>query len=517
MLLNAQGFWLKGLVPEDEWGFMYSNHKTFGNHFPEEWQQIQKNESGQFYTDKGLFTFVTIYPLLEGQKSSTGAQQAFSPSLTKLGIQDYYWKIVSYTQGNLLQTKSNQILLKMAMPFMTLILFVLLISAFLTHAHIKNVQADVALRESEERYHALYDLIPLMYFTLDTKGTILSVNQFCVEKLGYTELVGKPAIDIFCECDKKAALSHFNTFLKNPTVATWQFRKVCQKGHIIWVEETAKMVKDSTKQDIVLIISQDITERKQAEKAITKLVESEKMAALGGLVAGIAHELNTPMGVAVMTASTLVTKTQKITKAYNNNRLKGLALKAYFDKMRYGSELILKNIGRASELVKSFKQVAVDQTHIEKRTFFVKKYIEDTLMTLKPHFKKTPHQISVKGDEHFEIETYPGALSQIVTNLVMNSLVHAYPNGEVGHLRFEIRRETEYGILRYQDDGCGIPEKNWGKIFEPFFTTKRNQGGSGLGLHIVYNLVTQKLKGKIQLESGVGTTFIIYLPFKIEN
>ena len=146
----------------------------------------------------------------------------------------------------------------------------------------------------------------------------------------------------------------------------------------------------------------------------------------------------------------------------------------------------------------------------------VKKYIEETLVTLNPQLKKTQHQVTVNGDDQIEINSYPGAFSQIITNLVMNSLAHAYQEKEEGVLGFDIRSESEQLIIEYKDDGCGIPAEHLDKIFEPFFTTGRAKGATGLGLHITYNLVTQKLKGTISVESivGVGTTFTINLPLK---
>ena len=245
-----------------------------------------------------------------------------------------------------------------------------------------------------------------------------------------------------------------------------------------------------------------------------QLVESEKMASLGGLVAGVAHEINTPIGIGLMSASTLTKKTEVAINAFKSNQLKKSTMGAYFDQVNHGSQLILRNLERASELVKSFKQVAVDQSNLEKRSFVVKKYLEDMLVALKPKLQKTPYQITLTGDEQIEINSYPGAFSQVVTNLLNNSIIHAYQEGEAGQLCFEIQSESEQVIIEYSDDGCGIPIEHLPKIFDPFFTTGRAKGGTGLGLHITYNLVTQKLKGTIQVKSvvGVGTTFIITLP-----
>jgi signal transduction histidine kinase len=275
-----------------------------------------------------------------------------------------------------------------------------------------------------------------------------------------------------------------------------------------------------------------IIENKQAEEALakrtqelsaaldhlkttqSKLVESEKMASLGGLVAGVAHEINTPIGICVTAASTLADRTIETATVYDNKQLKGSALKAYFNMAQSSSNLVLNNLNRAAKLIQSFKQVAVDQSNLDKRSFAVKKYIQDTLINLKPHLKKTPHQITVSGDEQISINSYPGAFSQIITNLVMNSVRHAYPVGEAGNLRFEFKLDLGRLMVEYSDDGCGIPEENREKIFEPFFTTARAQGSTGLGLHIVFNLVTQKLQGTINVQSevGVGTTFFIEIP-----
>jgi len=250
-----------------------------------------------------------------------------------------------------------------------------------------------------------------------------------------------------------------------------------------------------------------------------QLIESEKMASLGGLVAGIAHEINTPVGNSITVASTLFENTERVIEIYEQGKLKGSALKLYFDNATKISQLLLDNLDRAGELVQSFKQVAVDQSFLEQRAFKVKPYIESTLISLKPKLQHTEHTITVSGDDAIEIDSYPGALSQIITNLVMNSVTHAYPGNKAGQLQFTLTREEDQLIFVYQDDGCGIPPENLSRLFEPFFTTKRNQGGTGLGAHIVYNLVTQKLGGTIRCESELnqGTIFTIHIPLHIDS
>jgi signal transduction histidine kinase len=161
--------------------------------------------------------------------------------------------------------------------------------------------------------------------------------------------------------------------------------------------------------------------------------------------------------------------------------------------------------------------VAVDQTNLERRKFGVKTYINDVLRSLAPQLKRSAHRLSVTGADDLIIDSYPGALSQVVTNLVMNSVLHAYLDDKGGQLIFEVRSEGKQVIIEYRDDGCGITPETLKKIYEPFFTTARHRGGTGLGLHIVYNLVIQKLGGQINCESvvGQGTKFTLTLPMHL--
>ncbi|MBR8835002.1 MAG: AAA family ATPase [Stigonema ocellatum SAG 48.90 = DSM 106950] len=263
-------------------------------------------------------------------------------------------------------------------------------------------------------------------------------------------------------------------------------------------------------------LSQALEHLKATQK---KLVESEKMAALGSLVAGVAHEINTPIGTSITAASTLAHETKTFVNEVAQGNLKRSILQGYVEVANHSTALIVKNLHRAGELIQSFKQVAVDQTNLEQRTFAVKPYIEEILLSLAPKLKQTPHTLTVEGDETISLNSYPGALAQIITNITVNSLLHAYQPHEVGQLHFKVQQQGEQVIIQYSDDGCGISQENLSKIFEPFFTTARNLGGTGLGLHIVYNLVTQKLGGTIDVKSqtGVGTIFIMRFPLSITS
>ncbi|MEG4409214.1 HAMP domain-containing sensor histidine kinase, partial [Microcoleus sp. MON2_D5] len=251
----------------------------------------------------------------------------------------------------------------------------------------------------------------------------------------------------------------------------------------------------------------------------SKLVEAEKMASLGGLVAGVAHEINTPIGVGVTVASALAEHTTEFASTYNSGKMKRSELEEFLEIATTSSNSLLTNLNQAAALIRSFKEVAVDRSSEERRTFLVRDYLDEILIQLKPKLRNSKHSIEIKGDTKIVLDSYPGALSQVITNLLMNSLIHAYEPGASGKLAFDWQQEGSRLRFEYSDDGQGIPPENLSKIFEPFFTTKRGQGGSGLGLHIVYNLVTQKLLGEIEAKSevGVGTKFIIKLPVQIDS
>ncbi|MBE9225097.1 AAA family ATPase [Phormidium sp. LEGE 05292] len=248
--------------------------------------------------------------------------------------------------------------------------------------------------------------------------------------------------------------------------------------------------------------------------AQSKLVEAEKMASLGGLVAGVAHEINTPIGVGVTVASALAEHSTEFGTTYKSGKMKRSDFEEFLEIATQSSNVLLINLNQAAALIQSFKQVAVDRSSEERRTFRIRSYLDEILLQLKAKLKTCRPSIKIKGNDNITIDSYPGAFSQVVTNLLMNSLIHAYDGDACGEIVFDWMQEGDRFIFEYSDDGKGIPKENLSKIFEPFFTTKRGNGGTGLGLHIVYNLVTQTLKGEIlcQSEAGAGTKFIIKLP-----
>ncbi|KJV32677.1 hypothetical protein VI06_04300 [Aquitalea magnusonii] len=263
-------------------------------------------------------------------------------------------------------------------------------------------------------------------------------------------------------------------------------------------------------------------ERDNAEQALQQLVqtqqtlvESEKLASLGSLVAGVAHEINTPVGITLTTASHLATSTLHITEKLDNGGIKKSDFQAYLDSARECCDLILSNSERAASLIHSFKQVAVDQTSEQRRDFQLNDYLSEIVTSLKPRFKRSQTNITIDCEDDLLLDSYPGAISQVVTNLLVNALVHGFeekPGGNI-HIRAERYQAAEVR-LSIQDDGKGIPAENINRVFDPFFTTRRGNGGSGLGLHIVYNIIRQRLGGTIEVHSevGKGSVFIITMP-----
>jgi PAS domain S-box-containing protein len=249
-------------------------------------------------------------------------------------------------------------------------------------------------------------------------------------------------------------------------------------------------------------------------RAMEQLVQREKLASLGSLVAGVAHELNTPIGNALTVSTALNDIHRQFAGELGSGQLKRSALERFVQENTEATQLIERNLQRAATLISHFKQVAVDQASMRRRTFDVAELVVEVLSTLSPTLRRAPHQVQVDIPPGLCLESYPGPLEQVITNLIENSLVHAFEPGRAGHIRLSAEA-TDAGIrLRYEDDGRGVPVDVRHRVFDPFFTTRLGQGGSGLGLYLVYNLVHGRLGGSIRLLDGgtTGVCFVMELP-----
>lgn len=260
----------------------------------------------------------------------------------------------------------------------------------------------------------------------------------------------------------------------------------------------------------------------EAEKALKDLRETqaqmilqEKMASLGSMVAGVAHEVNTPVGLAVTGASQLRNDTANILVLAAQGQLRRSTFDEYLGVVDELATLIEKNATRAAELIQSFKEVAVDQSSDARRPYDLRIYIAEVLASLSPRIRNAGHKAEISVPEGIEMDGHPGAMAQIVTNLVINSIMHAYGDRRDGTLRLTVRRlDGDMVELRYSDDGQGIPPELWSRIFEPFFTTRRGTGGSGLGLHLLYNIVTVRMGGNVRVGASPdgGAVFTLTFP-----
>ena len=374
----------------------------------------------------------------------------------------------------------------------------------------------------------------------ENKTPGLAVNDSHTGLAQYWTYLHPDDVDIF----KSAFLAHFKGKTEFYDVS-YRARRV--DGGWCWLQTRGRAVEwdEDGRVTVISGTNYDISELKTAEIALKKLaeeleqrviertadltfaveqlrsaqrqlVDSEKMAALGNLVAGVAHEINTPLGISVTAASHLGEISQRLARQLESGQLKKSDLSDFAGQSHSAAELVMTNLRRASELVKSFKQVAVDQSSEQRRMIELKSYVQDILNSLRPSTKRFRHVIEMEIHEVIHWDSYPGALYQIISNLILNALNHAFTEPEGGVIKIHASADAEAISLSVSDNGSGMDAETANHIFEPFFTTKRGQGGSGLGLHIVFNLVTSVLGGSIAVQTapGQGAHFLIRAPLK---
>jgi signal transduction histidine kinase len=263
----------------------------------------------------------------------------------------------------------------------------------------------------------------------------------------------------------------------------------------------------------------EIREAKDAAEAALRdlkitqdsLIESEKLAALGRLVAGVAHEINSPVGIGVTVATALKRNCELFGREVAAGDVRRSSLVGFLDGVRDASSQLIGNLNRAAELIEAFKQVATDQTHSEQRTFNISEHTKQLLMSLRPALRKMDVTLEVECEDDLVMNSYPGAYGQVLTNLFLNSVTHAFPQ-ENGSIQVKVRAlDNENVMVVFADNGCGMDSIVKRQAFNPFFTTRRDKGCSGLGLHIVHNIVTHRLGGRLSLDSSLGAGTIIQL------
>jgi PAS domain S-box-containing protein len=422
-------------------------------------------------------------------------------------------------------------------------------------AELERKRTEEALRTSEQRFSTIFQSSPVAMVVLHfwKSYAIKDINS-AFEQLFLRDrasVIGKDAVELSMFCnndDRKLFFEEFGESRNQHQHEIWMYRgdrsKILvqfsgqafslsgEKFMILACEDvTEKRHIESTIRELNATLEERVIERteelQQANQELAytlntlnmaqeELVRSEKLAALGSLVAGISHELNTPIGNSLMVASTLVEHTRDFNRRYaNGGGLKRSMLEAYLEDSTKAGDILIRNLYRAANLVTSFKQVAVDQTSSQRRTFSLAEMISEIMLTLWPTLKKTAFIVDQRIPDTISLDSYPGPLGQVITNLVNNALLHGFENRTTGTVSISAQSCSDEWIeLTVKDDGVGIPPGNLNRIFDPFFTTKLGAGGSGLGLNITHNIVTGILGGRIRVQSdiGIGTTFIVTLP-----
>lgn len=394
------------------------------------------------------------------------------------------------------------------------------------------------LRASEEKLRALFETSPLGVTLTTIDGDFLEANDAFLTIIGY-EREALPGLRYQMLTPPEFAASdseHARIIAATGSYGPYEKEYVRKDGSRISVSLNGSMVVGPDGTSYVWSTIEDITLRRAAEEvqrrlndelehlvaertkelkvAMEGLMRAEKLASLGSLVAGVAHEISTPVGNASLATSTMAGSIGEFERQMAE-KLTRTALDAFVQQIKLGTDIANRNIERVASLIQSFKQVAVDQTSSQRRQFHLTEVVDEIVTTMHPSLKRSAIRIESSIPDDIALDSYPGPIGQVLTNLINNSLIHGFPAGRAGTIRISATKPGP-GTLRLEigDDGVGIPASVRGRIFDPFFTSKLGQGGSGLGLHIVHNIVSGMLAGAITVtsEEGKGTIFTLTLP-----
>lgn len=413
--------------------------------------------------------------------------------------------------------------------------------------------AERALRESEARFASLFEMSPVpTSYSFDTDNFTTNYrNQAFYATFGYDRATSEKlnTVQMGLWVNLQDAETAIELREKSASVKNWVVRMRHADGRHLWVSIDARIIQEPHRKMLVATLT-DITEQLEAqhkieelnttleqrvqqrteqlqaanadlsqalrtlEQARDSLVQSEKLASLGALVAGVAHELNTPIGNGLMVASTLNERMRAFAQTIRQPMQRS-TLEQFITEGQQASDLLLRNLGRAASLVSSFKQVAVDQTSEKRRQFELSELVDEVVLTISPTTQRANCAIHTDIAPDLLLDSFPGPLIQVLTNLIDNAVKHGFAAGQSGTVTI-VGRPAGTGrvTLTVGDNGRGIAPEHVKHVFDPFFTTRLGQGGSGLGLHIVHNIVTSMLGGQIDIhtEVGVGTVFTLTLP-----
>jgi PAS domain S-box-containing protein len=401
------------------------------------------------------------------------------------------------------------------------------------------------LQESEERFRTLFDMTPLPLTVTNQQGVVVGANQALLRTFGLNpmQLIGKRSDEIQFWATPEERERLWTIFRAAGTVqgevarvsmpdgstgfvAIWSSSLVLdgQKA-IIWalLDLTEEMKAKEALKDLNVSLESRVAERsadlsnalETLQRTQHDLIASEKMASLGSLVAGIAHELNTPIGNSLLASTALADRVRDFHRIVADGTLRRSSLNHHLEEVHMACGLISNSLQKAAGLISSFKQIAVDQTNDQRRRFKLQGVVLDTTATYMPRLRRANCAASVDVPPELELDSYPGSLYQVFNNLLNNALAHGFEGREKGHIAITARAgQAGYIDIVFRDDGIGMSEDVQRRVFDPFFTTKMGSGGTGLGMNIVYNIVTGVMGGRIAIDAapGRGTTVRMTVP-----
>ncbi|MET3838903.1 PAS domain S-box protein [Bradyrhizobium sp. OAE829] len=398
-------------------------------------------------------------------------------------------------------------------------------------------RAEDAIAEGRRLLQQVIDTVPAVINVKDKQLRYLLMNRYMAGIFGIEpgEAIGRTTADLMSrygaaktdEPDKRvlAGGSELGFYEEEYKDSTGNMRQ--------WLVNKLPLLDASGAIENIVTVALDIGERKRVEFEMRKakdaaegalrnlretqnsLIEAEKLAALGRLVAGVAHEVNNPVGISLTVASALERKAANFTAEVARGELRRSSLTDFLETSRDASSQLVANLNRAAELIQSFKQVAADRNYSDQRSFDLGDLTEQVVMSLRPGLRKHNLTLNVDCQPNLTMNSYPGPYGQVLTNLFLNSVAHAFPDGKPGTVDIQVRESGKDNVeVLFSDNGCGMTLDVRRRAFDPFFTTRRDQGGTGLGLHIVYSIVTNRLGGRLDLDSepGGGTRIQMILP-----
>ncbi len=398
-------------------------------------------------------------------------------------------------------------------------------------------RAEDAIAEGRRLLQQVIDTVPAVINVKDKELRYLLMNRYMAGIFGIepADAIGRTTTDLMSrygaqktdENDKRvlAAGRELGFYEEEYRDSSGNMRQ--------WLVNKLPLLDADGEIESIVTVALDIGERKRGELEMRKakdaaeaalrnlretqnsLIEAEKLAALGRLVAGVAHEVNNPVGISLTVASSLERKTALFTAEVARGDLKRSSLHEFLETSRDASSQLVANLNRAAELITSFKQVAADRNYSDQRTFDLGDLTEQVVMSLRPGLRKHNLTLTVDCQPNLTMNSYPGPYGQVLTNLFLNAVAHAFPDGKPGAVDIQVRESGKDNVeIIFSDNGCGMSLDVRRRAFDPFFTTRRDQGGTGLGLHIVYSIVTNRLGGRLDLDSepGGGTRIQIILP-----